>query len=591
VRQYLHGDQGYDDPLRVVMPGANGTVTYLPIVDQAGGGSLQAVIDNAGTMVERVLYADSYGDAPRYLQGPIVDRISFAAKKDGNGDLQNVDVKVHFTEAIESSTVSGGVRLAAVDAAKTVVYETGVSAATDDKYSVHWSLTKTEWEHFTTATNGASLEIAIGNTLRASAWGDATVTAAPHWTRTIYGTDSTSQFPVITRQSLASVVTFISGVPANEEKSTDFYSINSLYLAGTEESKAKLLFDFHALPFRDPATHLVYARARWYDPSTGTFLTPDDLGFIDSSNLYAFGAADPVNRRDPSGNCAGVDSVDCGDYATGLFDQFNNPLNWWGNTKRSGRFLAFEGKGYVMAAPRAAKGVWESAKGLWNVLRDPVGARMRFEESAVNFAVAVAMDPGEFASNMVNDAMNANPDSVAEGVGDALFWFTLEKLPEVEGIVRRPQLNGAGRAWKTIGEVHDPSVVKQRTGEHCGQACAQMLFEGRGEVVLQEELKEGLTSPQSLSRDMNNQGKSQWFGEHLGETPEALSERGPWAASILPPKFNPRVGNVGHWVIVDGFDKETGHLLIRDPWDQTRYRVTREEFMDWWNKGAIIPIQ
>jgi len=175
LRQYLHGDQGYDDPVRVVMPGANGNVTYLPIVDQAGGGSLQAVVDSTGTMVERVVYADSYGDEPRYLQGPIVDRISLKAKKDGNGDIQNVDVKVHFTEAIDSSTVAGGVRLAAIDSAKTVVYQTGVAPAADDKYSVHWSLTKTDWDQFRTAANGASLEIAVGNTLRATAWGDATV--------------------------------------------------------------------------------------------------------------------------------------------------------------------------------------------------------------------------------------------------------------------------------------------------------------------------------------------------------------------------------------------------------------------------------
>ncbi|HMJ85916.1 MAG TPA: RHS repeat-associated core domain-containing protein, partial [Vicinamibacterales bacterium] len=473
VRQYLHVDLGYDDPVRVVMPGANGNVTYLPIVDQAGGGSLQAVVDSTGTMVERVLYADSYGDAPRYLQGPIVDRISFAAKKDGNGELQSVDVKVHFTEAIDASTVAGGVRLAAVDAAKTVVYETGVSAATDDKYSVHWSLTKTEWEHFTTAVSGASLEIAIGNTLRASAWGDATVTAAPHWTRTIYGTDSTSQFPVITRQSLASVAAFISGVPANEEKSTDFYSIGSLYLAGTEESKAKLLFDFHALPFHDPATNLIYARARWYDPATGTFLTPDRLGFIDSSNLYAFGAGDPVNHRDPSGDCAGVDSVNCGDYAREVNDQFNNPMNWVGNSLRSGRFAAFEVKGFVMAAPRAAAG-------LWDILKDPVGARMKMSEGIVNLAVAVAMDPGEVASNAVNSAINANPDDVAEVVGDTLFWAAVGEGGKIIQAAR--EAKAAARAAQRT------RVLAAIAESRASRASSQFLKYAKADRVFQELL-------------------------------------------------------------------------------------------------------
>jgi uncharacterized protein RhaS with RHS repeats len=48
-------------------------------------------------------------------------------------------------------------------------------------------------------------------------------------------------------------------------------------------------------------TGLVYARARWYDPGTGSFLSPDPLGYRDSSNLYAFAGGDPVNRRDPTG--------------------------------------------------------------------------------------------------------------------------------------------------------------------------------------------------------------------------------------------------------------------------------------------------
>jgi hypothetical protein len=45
----------------------------------------------------------------------------------------------------------------------------------------------------------------------------------------------------------------------------------------------------------------VYARARWYDPQTGTFLSPDPMGYVDSSNVYAFAGGDPVNGRDATG--------------------------------------------------------------------------------------------------------------------------------------------------------------------------------------------------------------------------------------------------------------------------------------------------
>ena len=61
---------------------------------------------------------------------------------------------------------------------------------------------------------------------------------------------------------------------------------------------------YQALPFQEPATGLVFARARWYDPQTGAFLSPDPFYYKDSSNLYAFAGGDPVNGRDPTGTQA-----------------------------------------------------------------------------------------------------------------------------------------------------------------------------------------------------------------------------------------------------------------------------------------------
>lgn len=58
---------------------------------------------------------------------------------------------------------------------------------------------------------------------------------------------------------------------------------------------------FKAAPFQDPDTGLIYMRDRWYDPRTGTFLTPDPEGYADSSNLYTYCHGDPVNCSDPTG--------------------------------------------------------------------------------------------------------------------------------------------------------------------------------------------------------------------------------------------------------------------------------------------------
>ena len=46
---------------------------------------------------------------------------------------------------------------------------------------------------------------------------------------------------------------------------------------------------------------LVHFRARWYDPATGRWLSPDPIGLEGGLNLYCFCGNDPVNYADPSG--------------------------------------------------------------------------------------------------------------------------------------------------------------------------------------------------------------------------------------------------------------------------------------------------
>ncbi len=43
---------------------------------------------------------------------------------------------------------------------------------------------------------------------------------------------------------------------------------------------------------------MIYLRARWYNPTTGRFLTRDP---IDAGHKYAYANSDPVNRVDPTG--------------------------------------------------------------------------------------------------------------------------------------------------------------------------------------------------------------------------------------------------------------------------------------------------
>jgi len=51
----------------------------------------------------------------------------------------------------------------------------------------------------------------------------------------------------------------------------------------------------------DSQTGSYFYRARWYEPTTGRFLSKDPAGMTDGPNLYAYVLNNPVNRQDPSG--------------------------------------------------------------------------------------------------------------------------------------------------------------------------------------------------------------------------------------------------------------------------------------------------
>jgi RHS repeat-associated protein len=53
----------------------------------------------------------------------------------------------------------------------------------------------------------------------------------------------------------------------------------------------------------DAETGLHYNWRRYYDPSSGRYVTADPIGYAGGTNLYAYVEGNPVNRMDPSGEC------------------------------------------------------------------------------------------------------------------------------------------------------------------------------------------------------------------------------------------------------------------------------------------------
>jgi RHS repeat-associated protein len=110
------------------------------------------------------------------------------------------------------------------------------------------------------------------------------------------------------RESLSSLSSYLASLASTEQRATTLYAVETLGLLGVTDANTPLeqivSARMHAHPFTEPLTQLDYVRARWYDARAGSFLTPDPLGYNDSSNLYAFASGDPVNGRDPTGEQA-----------------------------------------------------------------------------------------------------------------------------------------------------------------------------------------------------------------------------------------------------------------------------------------------
>jgi RHS repeat-associated protein len=302
LRQYVHGDRGYDDPVEILV-GSGGTaaVRYYPIVDEAGAGSVEAVADASGNLVERILYGDAYGAEPRYVTGPVVDDITCRAAKAADGTLSAVQIRLHASEAVSEASLAAGVHLVASGGAAGVGRPApgAPHLADGDPHTIVWHLTGGEWRAF--VSGAERVAAGVTSALRSPIWGEAPPQPAPEWARILHGVESSATHPVSRPASLAELTQFFESIAPGTSAETILYTIPDLYLAAAEASRTRLLTGFQALPFSEPATGLVYARARWYDPATGSFLTPDPLGYRDSSNLYSFAGGDPVNRRDPTG--------------------------------------------------------------------------------------------------------------------------------------------------------------------------------------------------------------------------------------------------------------------------------------------------
>lgn len=157
-----------------------------------------------------------------------------------------------------------------------------------------------------------------------------------------------------------------------------------------------------------------------------------------------------------------------------------------------------------------------------------------------------------------------------------------------------PAWAGAGGNWPAIDEIIDPKVVKQQDQLSCGVACGEMLLRDRGINVTQVAIATEIGVPvncRSLAWGLNffsPESSPLWQGGPLDITGatysqvfEALNTTGSWAAILW------EVGaSIGHMVVIDGISND-GYILIRDPWQGTRYKMIKDDLLLYWTQQGV----
>lgn len=473
VRQYVHGDQAYDDPIEITTTAGR----YVPLIDEGVTDSVHAIVGPSGKLSERVLYADAYGDAPRYLTGPVVDEISLTFEKDASGNVGTAKVQMHLSEAIDPATMSGGCRLAAVNASGAVVAASAVTPALTDANTILWTLDATNWKALTTASGATQLEVAVSNTLRATLW-DGPVMPMPSWLLDGPDRASTEQLPVIQRKTFTAIDAFLATIQPTAQASTTPYAIHNLYLVASTTSATRTLTGFKAAPFIDPRSGFAYFRARWYDPGVGAWLTPDSVGYKDSSNLYAFAAEDPVNNSDSDGE---LTIIVHGTYA-GKHGARNGDDSWW----RDGGFtvnvdanagdvwkIATAGNRDVGSVPELSK-FGPKGKFLWGRWNNSRQSRMA---AAARFAEYINTIRRLFPQEPIRVVTHSHGGNVATAATNAKNGFTPAKIDTLV-VLEKPyfQLHNLSNTYVDDPYSPDPQNVGETILSTFSQEDAVQLY-------------------------------------------------------------------------------------------------------------------
>jgi RHS repeat-associated protein len=182
------------------------------------------------------------------------------------------------------------------------------------------------------------------------------------------------------------------------------------------ESTIGNLLLFHGARF-EPESDLIFLRARFFDPQLQIFLSPDPMGYEDSSNLYQFAAYNPLSNRDSTGKLSSPWHVWNRFRSMGAFAEEVERSEAMQAVNRSVRFAEYEVNGAALALPR-------TISGLDQIFRHPIQTKESIERAATFLGERIAEEgTTEVLSDVGNAILDSDPDKIAEFMGENLFFF------------------------------------------------------------------------------------------------------------------------------------------------------------------------
>lgn len=152
--------------------------------------------------------------------------------------------------------------------------------------------------------------------------------------------------------------------------------------------------------------------------------------------------------------------------------------------------------------------------------------------------------------------------------------------------------SGAGGNWRRFDEKIDASIAKQTTGVSCLSALGEMLLKGRGLSISQETIRDIIGEPAyigNLARTLNrfDTAEDGFVWRSFATTDESfeklLRRHKNWGVILI----NDYLDKIGHAVFIAGRTR-SGLIKIKDPFDQTSYKMTKEDFFKHWGGEVIV---